>query len=198
MRRKWFILLILLAFNFLFIYGINYANQIMFANNFMIYLHEENKPLKADDSNEKELDIDTNYNGESVEQITKRLEQVFQKTELEGHGNYIASSSLKKGVNPYLIGGIILESTKCKIDCSVVFRECRNVSGMKGAPGCFGGSYKEYNDIDESIKDLVNKISNDFYSTDMQVPNKMYKEYGKNLIWAFKVNKYMEDFKKGK
>ena len=199
MRRKWFILIILLAFNFLFVYGINYANQVMFTNNFMIYLHEENKPHEEDPTEkEEELAVDTKYNGESIEQITTRLERVFKKTELEGYGDYIANTSLKKSVNPYLIGGIILESTKCKMDCSVIFKQCNNVSGTKGAPGCFGGSYKEYNNINDSIYDLVNAVSKKFYTPEMQVPNKMYTEYGKNVVWAFKVNKYMEEFKKGK
>ena len=41
--RKGFIFLILLAFNFLLIYGINQANILMFNNNFMIYLNAKDK-----------------------------------------------------------------------------------------------------------------------------------------------------------
>ncbi len=37
--RKGFIFLILVAFNFLLLYGINQANILMFNNDFMIYLN---------------------------------------------------------------------------------------------------------------------------------------------------------------
>ena len=55
--RKGFIFLILLAFNFLLIYGINQANILMFNNNFMIYLNPEDKPeepIKKDDEPERD------------------------------------------------------------------------------------------------------------------------------------------------
>ena len=200
--RKWFIFIILLLFNILFIYGINATNVLMFNNNFMIYLNPEDKPEVIDDNNEPKEEniepIDTSYNGESIEEIGKKMDKYMAKTPLEGYGEYIAKASISKSVNPYLIGGIILESTSCKNECSIVFRECNNVSGMKGSPGCFGGAYKSYSVINDGIVDIVNLISKDFYTPEMQSPYKMYKAYGKSSVWAFKVSKYMEELKRGK
>ena len=199
--RKGFIFVILLAFNFLLIYGINEANLLMFNNNFMIYLNSEDKPVEKEEDNpiaSPEEPVDTSFNGESFEAIGKKIDKYCAKTELEGYGEYIAKTSVMKSVNPYLIVGIILESTNCKNECSVIFKECNNTSGMKGSPGCFGGSYKEYKKLEDSISDLVNKISHDFYTPEMQAPYKMYKDYGKSSSWALKVSNFMEAIKRTK
>ena len=198
--RKWFVFIILLAFNFLLMYGINSANVLMFNNDFMIYLNKENKPVtpKEEEDDNSKVEIDTNFNGESIEEIGEKIDNYCKKTPLEGHGEYIARASIMKGVNPYLIGAMVLESSKCKTDCSVIFKECNNVSGIKGRPGCFGGAYKYYSNIDDSINEMVNNISKEFYTKEMQMPYKMYKELGVNSSWAFKVSNYMERLKKGK
>lgn len=199
--RKGFIFIILLAFNFLLVYGINQANVLMFNNNFMIYLNQEDKPVEQPEDEPKEVEedpVDTSFNGESIESIGKKIDKYCKKTPLEGYGEYIAKASIRKSVNPYLISGIILESSNCKNDCSVIFKECNNVSGMKGSPGCFGGTYKQYNDLEDAISDIVNIISHDYYTPEMQSPYKMYKNYGKNSSWALKVSNFMESIKKTK
>ncbi len=201
--RKGFIFLILLAFNFLLIYGINQANILMFNNNFMIYLNpveKEDKPVTPVDDKEKEEEkvVDTKFNGESIESIGKKFDKYTKKTPLEGYGEYIARTSINKGVNPYLISGIILENSNCKIECSVIFKECNNLTGLKGEPGCFGGTYKKYDKIEDSISDLVNQINKDYYTKEMQAPYKMYKSYGKNSSWALKVSNFMDAIKRTK
>ena len=201
--RKGFIFLILLAFNFLLIYGINQANILMFNNNFMIYLNpveKEDKPVTPVDDKEKEEEkvVDTKFNGESIEAIGKKFDKYTKKTPLEGYGEFIARTSINKGVNPYLISGIILENSNCKIECSVIFKECNNLTGLKGEPGCFGGTYKKYEKIEDSISDLVNQINNDYYTKEMQAPYKMYKTYGKNSSWALKVSNFMDAIKRTK
>ena len=197
--RKGLIFLILLAFNILLIYGINQANVIMFNHNFMIYLNPKEEPVtpKEDDPDpQEETPVDTNYNGESYESIGKKIDKYVAKTPLEGYGEYIAKTSIMKSVNPYLITGIILESSNCKIECSVIFKECNNISGMKGSPGCFGGTYKEYSKVEDSIADVISNISKEFYTPEMQAPYKMYKDYGKTSSWALKVSNFMEAIKR--
>lgn len=198
--RKGLVFVFLLMFNFLFVYGINYANKIMFENDFMIYLGKKENNVSPDPEKEniEEEITNTIFDGESIEIIGQKMNKILVKTELEGLGEFIAKTSIHKSVNPYLIGGIILESTNCKLDCSVLLRQCNNVSGYKDSPGCFGGSYKKYNTKEESITELVNKISKDFYTKEMQAPLKMFKAYGKDEVWAFKVSKYMEELKRGK
>lgn len=199
--RKGLVFAILLLFNFLFIYGINYANKIMFENSFMIYLEKQDEkdidnPLDPENKNEEV--INTSFDGESIEVIGKKIDRILAKTSMEGMGEYIAKESIYKSVNPYLIGGIILESTNCRIDCSVILKQCNNVSGYKDSPGCFGGSYKKYNSLEDGISDLINRVSKTYYTKEMQAPLKMFKSYGKDEIWAFKVSKYMEELKRGK
>ena len=193
--RKVIVLIILLLFNILLIHGINYANTIMQENNFMIYFKDKPEIVKEDDVEEIEL---TDYDGEEVDTIASKLEKNFVKTALEGYGKFIASNSIKKGVNPYLIGGIILESTSCKNECTIIFKYCNNVASIKGEPGCFGGSYKVYNTVNDGILDLINIIKDSYSDKDMQNPNKMYKSFGKNATWAFKVSNIMEEMKRKK
>jgi len=198
--RKSIVLIVSLLFNAIFIYGISYANRIMFNNNFMIYLNKQEvvEENNLDNQENVQEEVNTTYNGESIEDIGKKMDILLAKTALEGLGEHISRSAITKSVNPYLVGGIILESTNCKIDCSIILKQCNNVSGLKGEPGCFGGSYKRYNSKEESITDLANFISKNYPNLDMQQPYKMYNSYGRNETWAFKVNKYMEELKRGR
>ena len=196
--RKRLVFVIILLCNFFFVYGINYANQVMEENDFLIYLKEEDKPVveetevKEDHSNDKE------FNGESIEVIGEKIENVFAKTDLEGMGEYVSRSSITKGVNPYLVGGIILVNTNCKNECSVLFKQCHNVSEKKGKPGCFGGTYQEFNNVNEGIDALILDIGNKFSDVETQLPYKIFSSFGKNETWAYKVNEYMERLKRGK
>lgn len=199
MKRKIIVLIFVSVFNFVLIEGINYTNQYMFKHNFLIRLNEdkEEKPSEVIPGDDTPI-INTDYNGESASSIGKKIEKLLKKSDLEGYGEYIATTSIKKGVNPYLIGGIILENTNCAAECSIIVKNCNNVGELKGSPGCFGGSYKKYNLIEESIDDLVNYIYDNFVSNDLTNPNAIYKKYGKDTTWAFKVNRYMEKIKKSK
>lgn len=196
--RKVLVFIILLAFNFLFVYGVNYTNELMFKNNFMIYFKGMPIVIPIEEELEEEIIVNTDYDGESFEQIGKKIDKVFKKSLLEGYGEYVAKTSIAKGVNPYLIGGIIWNESECNVECSFIFKQCNNVSRIKGEPGCFGGAYKKYDNVGDSITDLVNEISKRFYSKELQTPYKMYKDYGKNSTWAFTVSKTMETIKKSK
>ena len=196
--RKRLVFIIILLCNLLFLYGINYANKVMKENNFLIYLNGEDKPVDPIVEEKNDHSHDTEFNGESIEDIGKKIDNIFRKTDLDGFGNYVAKSSVTHGVNPYLVGGIILANTNCKSECSVLFKQCHNVFEKKGSPGCFGGTYKEYNDVNEGIDDLVLDISQKYEDIETQAPYKVYKSFGKNETWAYKVNKYMDMLKVGK
>ena len=197
--RKIFVFILLLGFNFLFVYGVNYTNEFMFKKNFMIYFKGIPVEINTKENEIKEeIVVDTSYDGESYDQIGKKIDKVFAKTLLEGYGEYVAKTAIAKGVNPYLIGGIIYDESKCSVECSFIFKKCNNVAKIKGDPGCFGGFYKKYNSVGDSITDLVNEISEKFYTKELQTPYKMYKEFGKNSTWAFSVSKIMETIKKNK
>ena len=193
--RRIIILVILLLFNVAFIYGINYTNKYMEENNFMIYFKGKPEVVIEDPIDVVEEEI-TDYDGESIDSVANKLEKYYAKTSLEGYGKYIAERAIKKSVNPYLVGAIILETTSCKNECSFVFKECNNVATMKGEPGCFGGSYKKYNSVNDGINDLVQMINTKYGEKEKQNPNTIYKELGKNVSWAFKVSRHIEEIKK--
>ena len=191
--RKGLIFVIIMLFNILFIYGINSLNTSMSDNDFMIYFKGKPIVIVEDISEDEEADVGE-YNGESVEKIIEKMKKFFVETPLEGYEENIVNVSVRNNVNPYLVSAIILESTSCKYNCTVIFNECNNVSSTKGKPGCFGGSYRLYDSVEDSIKDLVESIKSKF-SEDEQIPNKMYSKFDRNAIWAFKVNKYMDEIK---
>ena len=122
--RKRLVFVIILLCNFFFVYGINYANQVMEENDFLIYLKEEDKPVVEESEVKEDHSNDKEFNGETIEKIGEKIEKVFAKTDLEGMGEYVSRSSITKGVNPYLVGGIILVNTNCKNECSVLFKQC--------------------------------------------------------------------------
>ena len=194
--RKVLVLIILLLFNIAFLYGINYTNSIMEENNFMIYFKD--KPQVIDNIDDYVEDELTDYEGEDVDSVTSKLEKYFDKTDLYDYAKFIAEKSIKKGVNPYLIAGIVYESTSCKNECSILFKECNNVAMIKDKPGCFGGSYKAYNSVNDSILDVIDRVKNNYETKEDQIPYKIYKLFGKNSSWAFKVSNFMEEMKRKK
>ena len=144
--RRCIILFVLLIFNFFVFYGIKEFNKIIIDNDMVIYFNE--KPVVTPKEEVEFLDVVVDeYNKEKIENIINKMDKYFLKTPLEGYGEYIVKTSAYKGVDPYLIAGIVLESTTCKYDCSILFKECNNVYMEKGEPGCFWGSYKKYDKI---------------------------------------------------
>ncbi len=196
MRRS-IILIVLLIFNFFIFYGIKEFNKVIVDKDMMVYFKE--KPVVIESEKIEYLDeIVEEYNGEKIEKIAEKMNKYFAKTSLEEYGEYITKTSAYKKVDPYLVAGIILESTTCKYDCSILFKECNNVYMEKGDPGCFGGSYKKYDKIDDSILDLVLNIRKNFDDPKDQTPVNIYKHFNKNKTWVFRVDKYIENLKRVK
>lgn len=192
MKRKALICILILIFNVTMLFGISKANCIMLANDFMIRFNSK----KDDKEDEKPISVDTSYDGEDYKVIGKKLDKNFKESILLGHGEIIAKYSINKGVNPYLIGGIIMENTNCNMECNAVVTNCMNVGYLKGSPGCFGGSYKKYNNMDDGIKELVDYILKKFYANNKTTPDSIYEKYGQDIRWAYNVNKYMEIIKR--
>jgi len=199
MMRKVVVFTFICLFNLLLINGINFANRLMLKNDFIIRLNSKVDIDSGNDNNDipsTDNPINTEYEGESIAKITNKFEKYFKKTSLAGYGEVIASSSIKKGVNPYLVGGIILVNTNCINDCTIIFKNCNNVGDIKGTPGCFGGVYKKYDNVEASINDLVDYVYDKFVVNNLTSPNAIYKKYGKDVSWAFKVTSHMEKLKK--
>lgn len=200
MKRRIIVFVIIFMFNLVLIKGINMTNNFIFAHDYFIYINEvpTNQEEKENENKEEEEKVtNTTYNGESASKIGKKLDKYFKKTEISGFGEFIAQKSINKNVNPYLIGSIILEDSKCNVKCDIVFTNCKNVGETTGTPGCFGGKYKKYDKYEDSIIDLINYISSSF-TLKQQTPNGIYKKLGKDIAWAYKVSKDMETIKKTK
>ena len=195
MKRRIVVFIFVCLFNLVLVNGIGYVNTFLSENNFLIVLNDkpQDENNNVDVPNEEEENHE--YNGEDSKKIINKLEKFLKKTELEGYGEYIVSSSLKKDINPYLIAGIIMENTNCKVECSIIVKSCNNVGDLNGSPGCFGGKYKKYDYLEDSIDDLVDYIHDKFIDNDLTTPNAIYKKYGKDATWAYKVNSYMDKIK---
>lgn len=115
------------------------------------------------------------------------------KGELADKGELFANECLEKGVDPYLAVAIVLHETGCKWNCSKLVVNCNNVGGMKGKPGCNGGSYKKFDSLDEGIIAFINNLSNNYYAFGLNTPELMNPKYAEGKTWASKVNKYIEE-----
>lgn len=198
MKRNIILIILLFIFNIAWLYGISYANQFIASHDLIIVLG--GKDVVVDPSEDVLIEEEiVEYDGESFGAIGKKIEKFLVKTTLEGYGEYIAKTSVNKGVNPYLIGAMIIVNSNCNVQCTAIVERCYNVGDLKGSQGgCFGGTYKKYNSVEDGISDFVDYVLVNFYDNDLKTPNAIYKKYDKNSAWSYKVSRYMERIKKAK
>lgn len=195
MKRNVILIIMILCFNGLWIYGISYANRFIAANDLMIMIGEKEPEIVPGD--EPIIEEIVEYEGESFENIGKKIEKYLVKTKLEGYGEYIAKYSVSKSVNPYLIGAIVIVNSNCNVQCTAIVEKCNNVGDLNGSSGgCFGGTYRKYNTLEDGIKDLVDYTLENFYANDLKTPSAIYRRYNKNSAWSYKVSRYMEKIKR--
>lgn len=134
------------------------------------------------------------YDGMTMSELAAKLNRSMKST-ISGKGELLASYSLEKGVDPYLALSIMLLETGCNWTCSSLTRKCNNVGGMKGSPGCDGGSYKAFATLDEGIMKFIDNLANNYYAYGLTTPEAMNKKYAASTTWAMKVNKYISSVK---
>ncbi len=195
MKRRILIIIIVLIFNFFLFKGINYTNKFIAERDLVINLLEHPKEEVPVDT-VKPIIIDE-YNGEKKDAIVSKINKYLAKTELKDIGNGTFVSAVTNDVNPYMLAAMVLVNTECNNECTVIMKSCNNVSYLRGEPGCFGGSYKKYNSIDDSIADLASYVGTNYVKNNLKTPYDIYKKYGKNIAWAYKVDKVMGLMKKG-
>ena len=67
---------------------------------------------------------------------------------------------------------------------------------MKGSPGCFGGSFRKFDTLEEGIESFIKLLSNGYYKKGLTTPELMEKKYaGGSNTWAMKVNNYLNQVK---
>ncbi len=126
-----------------------------------------------------------------IDQINASL-----NSDISNKGSLIVSKSLELGVDPYLATAIILHETGCTWSCSTLVKQCNNVGGMKGSPGCNGGSYKSFSSLDEGIISYIEMLDKYYIEKGLNTPELMNSKYAASTSWAYKVNLYIEDIKK--
>lgn len=130
------------------------------------------------------------YDNMTMSELSAKLNRSMKDT-IAGKGELLASYSLEKGVDPYVALSIILLESGCNSGrCSGLTRNCYNVGGQKGSPGCNGGSYKAFSNIDDGIKSFVDNLAT-YYARGLNTPEKMNSRYAESQVWAQKVRSYM-------
>lgn len=135
------------------------------------------------------------YDGLTYNELIDKVNRSLNSN-LSGMGEAYVKDSLALGVDPYLVVAISLYETGCKWTCSGLVRDCNNVGGIKGSPGCYGGSFKYYDTLEEGIASFVNLIADGYYGKGLTTPELMeYKYAGGSTTWASKVNNYISAIK---
>ena len=131
----------------------------------------------------------------TMQELTEKLDRTLT-SDLTGYGKVFAEKSIELGLDPYLAVAITMHETGCKWGCSSLLKKCNNVAGIKGSPGCNGGSYKRFNSLEEGINYYLRMLYNNYYSKGLTTPELINKRYAEDKSWASKVNKYIESIKK--
>lgn len=134
------------------------------------------------------------YDGLTLDELASKLERSLNSS-LQGQGYFFASYSLELGLDPYLALAITLHETGCKWSCSTLVKQCYNVGGMKGSPGCNGGSYKSFNSLSEGIRSYLDNLYYNYYSLGLTTPEMMGPKYAASTTWATQVNGYINEIR---
>lgn len=166
-------------------------------------LNEEVKDGRVDNTKDEELEEKVKeeipeeeidpivYDNMTLTELSDKLNKSLN-SDMSGYGNFIASYTIEKGIDPYLATAIILHETGCTWECSRLVKECHNVGGMKGS-GC--GSYGYFNTLEEGIQRFVDNIYNNYYVYGLTDAYSMNSKYAEDPEWSIKVNNHIEKIK---
>lgn len=134
------------------------------------------------------------YDNLTMEELSEKLNRSLNST-ISGYGNLIANRSIELGVDPYLAVAIILHETGCSWDCSELVNQCYNVGGQKGAPGCWGGSYRAFNSLEEGINAFLENLYYNYYAVGLTTPETINTKYAESTTWYSKIYAYIDKIK---
>lgn len=166
-------------------------NKPVIKYDFLNYSINETIDYMGEEKKEYDDYIKKNYfNGEHKDKIASKLNKYLNST-LKGKGMYITEYSISVGIDPYLVTAVMLQETGCRWTCSSLTRNCYNVGGNKGKPGCNGGSYRKFSNINEGIRFAIDKL-NSYYKKGLKTPEKINPYYASDKTWYKKVNNYIK------
>lgn len=156
---------------------------------------EEEKALELQKQKEEEARKQAIvYDGLTLDELAAKLNRTLNST-LSGQGYTFASYAVELGIDPYLSVAIVMHETGCKWECSALLKQCNNVGGMKGSPGCNGGSYKAFPSLEEGIRAYMNNLYNNYFSMGLTTPETIGPKYAASSTWASQVTSYVNEIK---
>ena len=131
------------------------------------------------------------YEGMTMEELAAKLDRNLGSDIIAGKGLLIATQCVQKGVDPYVAVAIMLHETGCGSRCSNLTRQCNNVGGQKGAPGCNGGSYKAFATLDDGIVGFIDNLNRNYYSRGLNTIDSIAPKYAASPAWPAKIHWYV-------
>ena len=131
------------------------------------------------------------YDNMTLEELAAKINRNLGDGYIASKGELIASYCIEKGVVPYIAVAIMLHETGCRAKCSNLVRQCNNVGGQKGSPGCGGGAYKSFSTLDEGIYGFVNNLYKNYYAHGLNTVETIAPRYAEGNTWAGKINWYV-------
>lgn len=202
MKRKVVLIIFVFLLNMFWVNAISVTNTL--ASHYNIVIKTTKQTNLNNNNIMDELDVlletDLSYKNESAVTIGKKIDN-YLKGEMKGLGEFIAKYAIVSDVDPYLIASMIVENTECDVECSVLVKQCKNVSKAIynkeniGEVSCFGGNYQKFNTLEDSIKSFIKYVKVNFYENDLKTPGTIYKTYKKDVRWVFRVNQYIDKIK---
>jgi len=174
----------------------NYMLASNISNTRLLKQEKVNNELLALNESKKEviepIDIpEIVYKGMTMDELAEKLEKNLKST-LKGHGKVFAEYSVKYEVDPYLALAIVLHETGCYSGkCSTLASKCNNIGGMKGSPGCGGGSYKKFESLDKGIEAFYKNLSKNYYKKGLTTPETIGKKYAESQTWPERIRYYI-------
>ncbi len=135
------------------------------------------------------------YEGMTIDELAAKINRNLGNGYIAGKGYLIASQCIEKGVDPYVAVAIMLHETGCKHNCSSLVRNCNNVGGQKGSPGCNGGAYKAYATLDDGIIGFISNLQRNYYSKGLNTIETIAPKYAASSAWPGKIRSYVEQIR---
>ena len=135
------------------------------------------------------------YEGMTIDELAAKLNRNLGNGYIAGKGYLIASQCIEKGVDPYVAVAIILHETGCRSNCSSLVRNCNNVGGQKGSPGCNGGAYKAFATLDDGIIGFISNLQRNYYSKGLTTIETIAPKYAASTSWPAKIRAYVNQIR---
>ena len=145
---------------------------------------------------QKEAENKIVFDGLTMDELIAKLNRSL-KGKVAGTGEKFATRCLELGLDPYMAVAIVLHETGCNGTCSKLVETCNNVGGMKGKPGCNGGSYRAFDTLEEGIDAFLNNLYKNYIAQGLVTPEQIGVKYAASTTWASKVHYYMDKIKAG-